>query len=1193
MNLLSLLLVVGLHGQLAPSADPRPIPISGVVLDAAGKPAAEVDVWLIDALTPDAFRLCGDEVGREPFGEANWGLPPVVLSTRTDATGRFSLQVPAGFAARRWQCPLALVVFKAGTGIITNRLSAPLSAEYPDVRLTLAPAVEGKVLIVDPQGKPVAGAEVVPRVLDDMPVPHALGRALGGKTDSQGGVVIRLPARLTLQEIQVKAAGLGIQRLRVDAQAEQALALAPVARVTGRLVASRPGPIQGVTIRAFSQEGGYAGSGRSGVAEATCDSSGRFEIPAITAGLLKLELHFDPVTGPIMRPEPSHGVVVAAGTTTELTVPLHPAVRVKGLIRQKEANRPIAGVLVTLDGMFGGDQFAVTDREGQFVGVINRENFQPYGWAIRVPSPFFIPSVRKDKPQRMPPPGTDELVLPPDELPRAVDVPGMVKDQAGRGICGATVEGTWRHATGRTQFVISRSDAQGHFVLHGVDPVAELTYRAWLGDRSMARSVTARAVETITRPVVVTISSKFTSSLVGRVQDTAGRPIAGALVRVWRMARGKDRRVVDIEPILSEDGHDVVRTDSSGRYQAPRRVSLPDEFFAEVRATGRLSDQSRIVVVTRPGEEISPVTLRRVLTLSGQVVDRQGQPIPGALVRQSGDGAMPTSTTTDEQGWFHLPGVLDGHVVLFVQKTDFQTEPHVVTARGDPCKVVLAHASDPGSVSYKMIPPALSADEAKTLIHRLIEPLSKRVLEQGSEHDKSQLMDKLAEIDPSWALELLPSVKLSDPDELNGIRSIIAGVLLHDDPDEAAAVIESINDPGRRAWAYIASARDQLKQHPARAREQIDLALLNARAMDPRGQMLAAETVIDVLIDLGQIDRARELFKEQRKRIESLYTGAVRTAVLTRFVIASARIDPTAALAEFETLRREYANQKDARRAVFGRYMERMASELADRSPADAERLLKEVLSTGESIRVFNNSILSICSKMAAVDLPRARRLADLVAGGEIEKQPYALGLMAQALAKTNKPAAQRLLDEAFTELEQLRTQGRASQFASISATAGGLLPIVEQVDASRLPEYVARALALRPSRWQRNDDSYIREQNAQLAMMISRYDRELAARVIKPDLQEVGTLSLALFGADIRTYRTVCGLALVDPSRAVKLATALPESSTTNLVSISMDKNRVLLEVANLLALHGDNLWRHVYDRFLLLTPPDLATRR
>ena len=103
------------------------------------------------------------------------------------------------------------------------------------------------------------------------------------------------------------------------------------------------------------------------------------------AGTLWLHLVFDPTTGTGLRTEPYHGIVLPAGKTTQLTIPLRPTFRIRGSFREKGSSRPIAGVLVALNGMFGGDDFAVTDAGGNFQGFITRENFQPYGWPVRTP----------------------------------------------------------------------------------------------------------------------------------------------------------------------------------------------------------------------------------------------------------------------------------------------------------------------------------------------------------------------------------------------------------------------------------------------------------------------------------------------------------------------------------------------------------------------------------------------------------------------------------------------------------------------------------------------------------------------------------------------------------------------------------------------------------------------------------------
>ena len=56
----------------------------------------------------------------------------------------------------------------------------------------------------------------------------------------------------------------------------------------------------------------------------------------------------------------------------------------------------------------------------------------------------------------------------------------------------------------------------------------------------------------------------------------------------------------------------------------------------------------------------------------GGVVNSQGTPIAGALIRQAGDGPAPTETMTDNEGRFTaFPGVVAEPAYLFVAQNDF------------------------------------------------------------------------------------------------------------------------------------------------------------------------------------------------------------------------------------------------------------------------------------------------------------------------------------------------------------------------------------------------------------------------------------------------------------------------------------------------------------------------------------------
>ena len=64
-----------------------------------------------------------------------------------------------------------------------------------------------------------------------------------------------------------------------------------------------------------------------------------------------------------------------------------------------------------------------------------------------------------------------------------------------------------------------------------------------------------------------------------------------------------------------------------------------------------------------------PIIQRPLRTISGRVVDRQGKPVVGAEVFQSGDGPERTSTKTDRSGRFALGGFASqGPVFLFAAR---------------------------------------------------------------------------------------------------------------------------------------------------------------------------------------------------------------------------------------------------------------------------------------------------------------------------------------------------------------------------------------------------------------------------------------------------------------------------------------------------------------------------------------------
>jgi protocatechuate 3,4-dioxygenase beta subunit len=1185
MSLTSLVLLA--LAQLPPSADPKPITVAGTVVDGSGAPVAVADVWMGEAIIPDDGRRSGMEVWWSATSRPEEGSTPVSDHIATDAAGRFTFRVPAEVVARRSPTPLVLWAAARGKDARLGWLRLPriVSPDDRPVRIALGAPARTELTILGPDGKPAAGARVAPIRTGDLAIPARLASSLEATADAQGRAVIALGLE-GLGAVRVEAAGFGEQTLEIrDSGFEIAdikLMLTPVARIAGKLVATNQEPIRGVTVRASTVVGGFAGSGQRGSATAACDDQGRFEIPAIAAGVLTLELKFDPKTSLTRRGEAPKHLIARAGRTTEVTIPLRETVKLRGLVREKGSHKPIPGVKVVLNGQLGGDHFAVSDAAGTFSGRIVREMTQPFGWAVRIPAPFYEPADVVMPRQNMPLREVGEFELNPLELARGVDVRGTVVGEDGKPVAGAEVEAIWTAAEGLAWSALARTDARGMFTLFGVDPLADMKVTAWDGFAGTPEVI----VRPGDRPITLTISPKHTTPAAGRVVDPAGRPIAGASVWIVRQVRDRSGRVILVDPAASEDGSFVLKTDADGRYRTRRRLPAHASYFADAAAPGRLTARSPGIDLAAEATKPTVLVLPRVRTVEGRVIDRQGRPVAGARVRQSGDGPLPTEALTDD-GRFRLSGVLEGLAFVFAEKEGFRFGFRPID--GDPgrAEIVLARTSEPPAASYRTLPPALPVEEEKALARRLIQPCLETILAKGKDLEKFRFFRDVIDVDPLGMLERLDSLKFSEADYLRILRVELAQSLARENLDEATALLEASDSAEVRAQGYAAICTLPRDLPPDRLREILAQAAVNARGVKSSQERIWYEaTIADRWLDLGETERARALIDEAlalgRGEAKGIKGGGYNLGVVAQ---ALARIDLPAALKVLEDLERDARrNDKNDRSYVFERFFGQIAEKLADRSPADAERVLERIPIKQGGDRF----VTAVCYRMAPKDLARARRIAEARISAEApEYRPHVFGLMAQAIAAADRPAAIRLIDEAYAALDRIAASGESTSYpaADVGAT---LLPIVEQIEPDRLAECVAHTLALRPTQ----GDATAREGNATawgtaaLAMVLARYDRKLAARLLEPHVQKIGSHMLA-FGTDNTTFRVLSALAVIDPKRAVERVEALPDDPAPG-TDPEAAKNASRIAVAKILAAHGAERWRFVYENFLYLWTPD-----
>jgi hypothetical protein len=157
--------------QLPASPDPKPVPVTGIVVDGSGQPCAFADVWLSEAIGPDEGRRFGMELWWARDIRSDEGSTPFSDHISADAAGRFTFRIPADAIARRSPVPLVVWAGVAGKGVLGwRRLPRIVLAGDPPVRIVLGAPARTELTILSPDRKPVAGARVTPVRAVDLPI---------------------------------------------------------------------------------------------------------------------------------------------------------------------------------------------------------------------------------------------------------------------------------------------------------------------------------------------------------------------------------------------------------------------------------------------------------------------------------------------------------------------------------------------------------------------------------------------------------------------------------------------------------------------------------------------------------------------------------------------------------------------------------------------------------------------------------------------------------------------------------------------------------------------------------------------------------------------------------------------------------------------------------------------------------------
>ena len=1083
-----LVLVLLLSPATAPAraAIDDPKVVTGKVAMPDGKAVAGADVWLVAETYPESRAI-------------------VLRQGRSDETGRFRLIWDEKPFKGRFLGSHAIWTHAPGSGPAHAMFREPWDESGVDpgrpITLTIAPSAATRFRVLDPEGHAAAGARVTVVSFKEgrTSLPDELADRLAVTTDQEGqATLVEVPSEL-IQTAQVTLRDHGIQRFQRENGflGENMLKLCPVAAVEGHLTAEDKSAILGVRVHLEGMLKVEEGAWTSSQADVVSDDQGRFSVPALVAGYLRIEA---------VLPEHSIFRQVSSGDNNfdgakkiEVVVPLERMVRVHGMVREKGTGKSIEGTGIRFgNARMVGPILLVgrSDATGRFEAI-----------APRGKETFCHPDIPKgylklSRGIEMPEITADGQELPPIVLERGVTLRGIVLDEDGKPVAGARVVGRWDQigpgfkapngstmAMGANYSATALSDERGEFLLEGIHARANVQLQAELGEARTGAPVPAAA--DTPDPVKLVVSGANTVSLEGRVVDSAGNPVPEALVQIRSRPRDKDT-APDPGPVQLDGGR-AIWTDRSGRFETPRQIKRGFDYRAEVKLDDQtlMSDSSPWLALradTKPSLE--NVVLRRLRIVDGRVVDSRGEPIVNARVRQSGDGPVPTETLTDAVGHFLLPGILAEPAFVFVEKPGYRFTGRAIGSDSAQVEITLERSDGAPAPPLRMLPPALSHDQERKLLQVIFDPYAERVLKQKESPDRASVVRILSQLDPVHTRERLEHGELAGKGSTPGyLLDELAEELFKQSPDEALEMIAAMRNPGSRAYNYRRVSLLVADSDRAKKLSVLNRSLLAARGItEPADRVLRLTEVGRVLLDMGEVDQGVKLLREAQPVAIRLPTTGWAFFARVNLAEGLALIDLPASL---ELL-------KGTEEGEHNRFLGHIAHRLAGKKPAEAERVLLMMRDHWPYFRDMYTQ--RVCYRMANLDRDRALRLARGMT--DYRYKARALGAMALAFAQTGKDGgeADALLDEAFGVLEQV-AGGKQDQWDGLSmacTAAAGLLPIVEQVDPCRVREHLWRTLAMRPPlRSGDNRDGIPLIAGSRVAAMVACYDRDSALQIL------------------------------------------------------------------------------------------------
>jgi protocatechuate 3,4-dioxygenase beta subunit len=1120
-----------LLGSLLLAAAPQLPRLEGQVVDAGGAPAGEALVYL----------ACQGEF-LEP-------QPRLEARASCDAAGKFSLEVPQGWIERQSYKSLTLFAWKSGQGIgavVYAMRDLPVGQK---ISVQLAPPARAVLEVLDPDGKPVAGARVEPsffRLGAEMSgAPAELRAQLGVLTDAQGRATIDATPLERILELRITEPAGGIQVMndymsRPPEWAAGRIQLRARARVRVR---GEPRGSAQLTVTTYVTPAG-TGSVRRGTmtqleSSGALDAPGGLVLDALAPSVTSLSIVWpaDQAQRPVLTP-----VKTEAGKETDLELGWRKGMHVRGRVVARGSGEPVAGARVRWVQYPIRFVDLVTDAEGKF----SVEALSGNAWlaSVEAPAPFLSlldPSANK----WTLPKDVEEFELPTIELVRGVTIHGEVRDAQ-----GAPVPFAWVSCEAKGRCLTALADERGRFGFDALEEGVAIPIHARAGAAATDEPLLCEAHPGL--PASVTIGASARELVRGRVLDERGAPVAGAEVELWRAGRENyvgDEKLVGAAPL---------RTDSEGRFESARELDPEVAYSARVRAPG--FDRVQSAWRKPSGEAPLALVLPKLARIEGRLLDEYGKPVVDATLRVPDAPAL-VEARTDADGRFVLENVLPRPVFVLLEAQGMAPRGTLVDARGGRLDWSLGAPETAAARGSGAPAPAVPREREFEIAEGLDAARLRAAIERKKPDEIFRALESLAWSDPAAALARCEE-GLIDTFRADIVRNNVAQSLGSSAPEDAALVQGLKQGSFGRAHGLTRLADSLPPERRALALDLLGEALAAlADAGTPEYELVGLAAVARSLLALGERAEAQAILARAAPLVDKLppeeWTGYARTVYAE--VLASFDLEKALAIVA-------QAKDKSEQQRHYGNIAQRIAGS----NPEGAERALG-LAGKAESWAEPTRWIPRVCYGMAPADLPRARRIA--LQGGHAPNG-YALGMMALALAGQDRKTALGLLDEAYATLAaQSATASERWYKEEECVQAAGLLPVVERLAPERLPEFVWRALALRRARSSGAglaNDSGALGADCALALLLARYDRALARALLAPAVEFL-KLGNGRVGYDWAGDVLPAALALSDPEWALELSKSLLDE-------------RARAVVAKVLARSGKERWDLVLNQYLQL---------